>query len=217
MNSLPDRRPQSAAEEFANSVSHGIGFLLAAASLPILVQMSVVGAGRTLHIVSVSVFAVTMMLLYLASALFHGLPPGRGKRFFERLDHAAIYLFIAGSYSPFAASALHHNGDWLTLALVWTLALVGAVIALSNLITHPLWSTGLYVAMGWFVLVAAIPSIEHVSGAGVRLLVAGGLVYTLGAALFLLSVRLRYAHLAWHLFVMAGSALHVAATVELVS
>lgn len=218
MNALPERRrQQSAAEEIANSVSHGIGFLLAAASLPILVQMAVVRTGQTLHIVSVSVFAITMMLLYLSSALFHGLPPGRGKRFFERLDHAAIYLFIAGSYSPFAASALQHNGAWLTLALVWTLALVGTLIALSNLITHPLWSTGLYLGMGWFVLMAAIPSIEHVSGAGVRLLIAGGLVYTLGAALFLLSLRVRFAHFAWHLFVMAGSALHVAATVRLVA
>ncbi|WP_280155926.1 hemolysin III family protein [Piscinibacter sp. XHJ-5] len=216
VNSRSERRQQSAAEEIANCVSHSVGFLLAAALLPILVQMGVVRTAQTLHIVSVSIFAATMMLLYLCSALFHGLPPGRGKRFFERLDHAAIYLFIAGSYSPFAVSALQHNGAWLTVALVWILALAGALIALSELFTHPLWSTGLYVAMGWSVLAAAVPSIEHVSSGGMRLLIAGGVVYTLGAALFLLSARIRFAHLAWHLFVMAGSALHVAAAVRFV-
>jgi hemolysin III len=152
-----------------------------------------------------------MMLLYLSSALFHGLPPGPAKRFFERLDHAAIYLFIAGSYTPFAASALHGSGGWLALALVWTLALLGALVALSSLVKHPFWSTSLYVAMGWLVLLAAVPWIAQVSAVGVRLLLAGGLVYTLGAAVFLLSARVRFAHLVWHLFVMAGSGLHVAA------
>ena len=214
VNAPPAPRQQSAAEEIANSISHGIGFVLAAASLPILVQMSLVRVGHALHTIAVSVFALTMMLLYLSSALFHALPPGRAKRFFEKLDHAAIYLFIAGSYTPFAASALHDSRAWLMLALVWTAALLGVAVTLSNRITHPLWSTGLYVLMGWLVLLAALPWIERVSAAGVRLLLAGGLAYTLGAVLFLLSSRVRFAHLAWHLFVMAGSGLHFVATLR---
>lgn len=212
MDDRPAHRPQSVGEEIANSVSHGIGFVLAIASLPILVHMSLERVGHALHTIAVIVFAATMMLLYLSSMLFHGLPPGRGKRLFGRLDHAAIYLFIAGSYSPFAASALHGSGAWIMLVMVWTLALLGVLVTLANLITHPLWSTGMYVAMGWLVLLAAIPWIERVPAVGATLLVAGGLAYTLGAALFLLSERLRFAHLVWHLFVMAGSGLHFAAT-----
>lgn len=204
-------RPQSAAEERANSISHGIGFLLAAAALPVMMRSSLWHGGEPLQTIAVAVFALTMMLLYLSSALFHGLPPGRGKRFFEKLDHAAIYLFIAGTYTPFAAAALHDMRVWMTLALVWALAGLGVLITLARLVEHPLWSTALYVVMGWGVLLAALPLIRQVSPAGAQLLLAGGLAYTLGALCFLLSARVRFAHLLWHLCVMAGSGLHFAA------
>jgi hemolysin III len=210
----PQARQQSPAEEVANSVSHGIGFLLAVAALPILVHSSMEQASGALRTLSVAVFAATMMLLYLSSALFHGLPPGRSKLFFEKVDHAAIYLFIAGSYTPFAASALQGLHAWLMFALVWTLAVLGVVYSLSKRVERPLLSTGLYVAMGWMVLLAALPLIGQVSATGVTLLLAGGFAYTLGAALFLLSSRLRFAHLVWHLFVMAGSGLHFFATLS---
>ena len=164
-----------------------------------------------MHTAAVATFALAMMLLYLSSALYHGLPPGRGKRLFERLDHAAIYLFIAGSYTPFAASALQGSRAWGMLLSVWAAAVLGALLTLTQRVTHPLCSTGLYIATGWLVLLAALPSIGQVSEMGVRLLLAGGLAYTLGAALFLLSPRVRFAHLLWHLFVMAGSGLHFAA------
>ncbi len=215
--SLPARpgpRLQSAAEEAANSVSHGVGLLLAVAALPLLVQASQAGVGLHRHLAAVCVFAATMILLYLSSALFHGLPPGRGKHLFGKLDHAAIYLFIAGSYSPFAATALLDTRAWLMLGLVWLLALAGALVTLFDLVRNPLWSTAMYVALGWLVLVAALPALEQVSATGVWLLVAGGGVYTVGALLFLLGARVRFAHLAWHVFVMVGSGLHVAAVLE---
>ncbi len=207
----PPPRPQSAAEERANSISHGVGFVLAAAFLPALLGSSARRGGDPLQTVALAVFALTMMLVYLSSALFHGLPSGPGKRHFERLDRAAIYLFIAGSYTPFAASTLDGTRAWMMLALVWAVAALGVLMTLARRVEHPVWSTALYVAMGWGVLLAAIPLIEHFSPASVWLLASGGLAYTLGAAVYLLSARVPFAHLLWHLFVMAGSALHCAA------
>jgi len=206
----PPARAQSAAEERANCISHGIGLVLAAASFPLLLGSSAQPDGEHWHTASIALFVLTMMLLYLSSAVFHGLPSGPRKRLFERLDRAAIYLFIAGSYTLFAASALHGTRAWLLLALVWALAALGVLITLARLVEHPLWSTGLYVAMGWGVLLAATPLIGHLPASGVQLLVAGGLAYTLGAVVYLLSARVPFAHLLWHLFVMAGSGLHLA-------
>lgn len=208
------QRPQSGAEEAANSLSHSLACLLAAASLPVLLRSSLERAGELRHAVAVSVFAATMVLLYLASAVFHGLPAGRAKHWFGRLDHAAIYLFIAGSYTPFAAAMLQGDRAWLMLGLVWLLALIGALVALLDLLRHPIASTALYVGLGWLVLVAALPALKQVSAAGVTLLLAGGVVYTLGAAVYLLSARLRFAHFVWHLAVMGGSMLHFLAALR---
>lgn len=211
MNPQPAARPQSPAEERANSLSHGLGFLLAAAAWPVLWQWSTARGGLATHAAAVSVFALTMMALYAASALCHGLPPGRAKHLFDRVDRAAIYLFIAGSYTPFAATALVDATAWAMLGLVWLMAGIGVAVALLQKVERPLLSTGLYVALGWLVLLAALPWIGRLQALGMGLLVAGGAAYTLGAVLFLLSARLRFAHLAWHLMVMLGSGLHVAA------
>ena len=211
---LPADRQQSAAEEIANCISHGIALLVAVAWLPTLARMSPGPTGSTLGTMAVGVFAVATVLLFLSSALFHGLSPGPGKRFFDQLDHAAIYVFIAASYTPFAVTPIDAGGSWVTFGLVWTLALLGVVIAMLDLVTHPLWSTGLYVGMGWLVLLAAMPWIEQAPVFGVWLLLTGCLIYTLGAGLFLLSARVRFAHLAWHLCVMAGSGMHFAAMLQ---
>ena len=205
---LAMERPQTRGEEVANSISHGIGFLLAVAALPVLVSACMARGGQAINVVAVCVFAATMMLLYASSTLYHALPAGRAKQVFNKLDHAAIYLFIAGSYTPFALGALHGGWGWSLFGVVWGLAVLGTLAKLFNLLRHPLWSTGLYVAMGWLVVVAAVPLIERVSSAGLALLVAGGLLYTLGAVVFLFDSRVRYAHLVWHLFVMGGSACH---------
>lgn len=199
-------RAQTFAEELANAVSHGIGFLLAVASLPILVVFA--GERGTASVVGAVVFAVTMMLLYLSSALYHALPSGRAKLLFNKLDHAAIYVFIAGSYTPFALGALRGGWGWTLFGLVWGLAALGVLAKTFDRLRHPGWSTALYLAMGWLVLIAAGPLVERVAFDGVVLLVAGGLAYTVGAVFFLLDSKLRYGHFVWHLFVLGGSACH---------
>lgn len=200
-------RPQTLAEEIANAISHGIGFLLAVASLPILVVFAGPKAG-TSYVVGACTFSVTMMVLYLASSVYHALPAGRVKQWFQRLDHAAIFLFIAGSYTPFALGPLHGAWGWSLLAAVWSIAVVGIVAKAFDRLTHPMWSTGLYVGMGWLVLVAIGPLVERMPTAGLVLLVAGGVAYTGGAVFYLLDNRLRFAHFVWHLFVIAGSVCH---------
>lgn len=208
MSSLIVSRPQTLGEEVANAVSHGLGFLLAVASLPILVWQAGHAGGDVMRIVGVSVFSGTMMLLYLVSALYHALPAGRTKALFNRLDHAAIYLFIAGSYTPFTLGVLKGTWGWTLLGVVWAMAAAGVVVKLLDRLRHPLWSTGLYVLMGWVVLAAVAPLVERMSAAGLTWLLVGGASYTLGAVVFLLDERIRYAHFVWHLFVLAGSTCH---------
>jgi hemolysin III len=203
-------RTQSFGEELANAISHGLGFLLAVASLPILTY-SAAQQGSARNVVAAAVFSVTMMILYLVSTLYHALPEGRGKLWMNRLDHAAIYLFIAGSYTPFALGVLHGGWGWALFGLVWTSALIGITAKLFNRLRHPLWSTGLYVAMGWLVIFALGPLMARMASAGLMWLVAGGVAYTLGAVVFMLDHRVRYAHFAWHLFVLAGSSCHFVA------
>lgn len=207
IGTLLQERPQSFGEEVANAISHGIGFLLTVASLPILVVIAA-QRGAAIDVVAVSIFSVTMILLYLVSALYHALPAGRAKHWFNRLDHAAIYVFIAGSYTPFVLGVLRGPWGWSLFGLVWSLAVLGVTAKLSNRLKHPLWSTGLYVAMGWVAVLAIVPLSERLSTAGLAWLVAGGLAYTAGAVLFLFDSRLRYVHSLWHLFVLAGSACH---------
>ena len=204
-------RAQTLREEFANALSHGIGFLLAVASLPILLSFAV-EHGSAASVVGACVFSVTMMLLYLSSCLYHALPVGRAKAVFNRLDHVAIYIFIAGSYTPFALGALNGAWGWTLFGLVWGCAVLGVLLKSCNFLRHPLWSTGLYVAMGWMVLIAAAPLVERVAVNGLVLLVAGGLSYTIGAAFFLLDSKLRFGHFVWHLFVLGGSTCHFFAT-----
>ena len=212
-NAGMNNRPQSFGEEIANAISHGLGFLLAVASLPILTY-SAAQQGSARNVVAAAVFSLTMMLLYLVSTLYHALPEGRGKLWMNRLDHAAIYLFIAGSYTPFALGVLHGGWGWALFGLVWSCALLGSTAKLFNRLRHPLWSTGLYVAMGWLVIFALGPLRERMDGAGLTWLVAGGLAYTLGAVVFVLDHRVRYAHFVWHLFVLAGSSCHFVAALR---
>ena len=166
-------RDQTRAEEIANSLSHGIGFALAIASLPLLLAFA---GERTsaINIVAMCVFSVTMMLLYGVSTLYHAVPRGRAKAWLNRFDHAAIYLFIAGSYTPFVLGVLRGGWGWSLFGVVWGCGLLGFTAKLMNRLRHPLWSTGLYVAMGWVAVVAAAPLVARMPGAGLALLVAGG-------------------------------------------
>ena len=200
-------RPQTLGEEIANALTHGLGFLLAVASLPILVWQAQ-RLGGAADVVGAAVFAATMVLLYGVSALYHALPAGTAKRWFQRLDHAAIYVFIAGSYTPFTLGVLGGPWGWSLFGVVWAAAAFGVAVKLLNRLRHPWVSTGLYVAMGWVAVVAVGPLVERMPQAGLAWLVAGGLSYTLGAIVFLLDNRVRYAHAVWHLFVVGGSVCH---------
>lgn len=199
-------RPQSLGEEIANSVSHGVALVAAIVGAPVLI-----GAARDFgaaNVVGASVFAATMILLYLTSTIYHAIRPGRLKRVFRKLDHSAIYFFIAGSYTPFALGALSGPWGWTLFGIVWTLAIAGTVLKTLNRLSHPWLSTGLYLVMGWLVLIAVVPLAERVPGPGIALLVAGGIAYTVGVIFYVLDARLRYAHAIWHGFVVTGTGCH---------
>jgi hemolysin III len=202
----------SLGEEIANSVSHGIGFLAAVAAAPVLV-FSAVHSGVTARIVGASVFAVTMVLLYLISTLYHALPRNRAKRVFRILDHAAIFLMIAGTYTPFTLGVLRGTWGWMLFGLVWSLALAGVVHTAVGGVRYPKLSTCLYLAMGWLILIAVKPLWLRVPTWGLLWLLAGGIAYTAGVA-FYAAKRVRYSHFVWHLFVIAGTACHFIAVLR---
>jgi hemolysin III len=193
-------------EDIANSMSHGVALLLAAAGLPVLV-VSAARHGSAATIVGASVFGATMVALYLASTLYHALPHSRAKRVWRLIDHVAIFLLIAGTYTPFTLGVLRGTWGWTLLGLVWMLAVAGILMKVLAGVSFPVLSVGLYLLMGWLAVIAAGPLLEHVPRPGLAWLVAGGLAYTAGVA-FYASSRVPYAHLVWHLFVMAGSSCH---------
>ncbi|MGC4017287.1 MAG: hemolysin III family protein [Luteolibacter sp.] len=195
-------------EELASSITHGIG---AALSVAALVGMLLAAKGEPYKIVSASVFGSTLVLLYLSSTLYHAFSGPRLKALFQLFDHACIYLLIAGSYTPLTLVSLRGPWGWSLLGVVWFLALAGVVIksVFSGKKDH--WiSTALYIAMGWLVVIAIGPMMKALPSGGLAWLVAGGLCYTLGTIFFAWR-RLPYNHAIWHLFVLAGSACHVAA------
>jgi hemolysin III len=205
-NETMNQRPQTLGEEIANSVSHGVALLAAIVGAPFLI-IAARDFGAA-NVVGASVFAATMVLLYLTSTLYHALRPGRLKRLFMKLDHSAIYIFIAGSYTPFALGALGGPWGWSLFGVVWSLAVFGTLLKAFDRLSHPWLSTGLYLVMGWLVLIAAVPLVERVALPGIALLVAGGVAYTVGVVFFMLDHRWRYAHAVWHGFVAAGTGCH---------
>jgi hemolysin III len=199
-------RPQSLGEEIANSVSHGLGLLVALAAFPVLV-IAAHQRGDAAGIVGASVFATAVVLLYLTSALFHALPRCRAKRVFQILDHSAIYLLIAGTYTPFTLGVLRGDWGWTLFGLVWGLAVVGTVLKALGGVRYTTVSTWVYLAMGWLILIAADTAWALVPTWGLFWLLAGGIAYTAGAVFFM-AERIRYFHFVWHLFVVAGTACH---------
>lgn len=203
-----DHHPQSFREEIANSLSHGVGFVAAFLATPFLVT----DAARrgTAFLTGVSVFAAAVLVLYLGSTLYHALPDGRAKRLFRIVDHCAIYLLIAGTYTPFTLGVLSGAWGWSLLVVVWSLAAIGITAEVTGGFSHPGWSLALYLIMGWLVVVAIEPLSRHLPAAGLIWLVAGGLAYTVGVA-FYAAKGLRFGHLVWHLFVLAGTFCHFTA------
>ena len=202
----PREHTQSPGEELANSVSHGVGLLAAIAATPVLL-LSALRQGDAARIAGAGVFAAAMVLLYLASTLYHALPGNRAKRVFQVLDHAAIFLMIAGTYTPFTLGVLRGAWGWTLFGLVWGLALAGVVLTVAGGVRYPKLTTSLYLAMGWLILVAVKPLWLRMPPEGLFWLLAGGIAYTVGVV-FYAARRLRYGHFVWHLFVIAGTACH---------
>jgi hemolysin III len=201
------KRAQSRAEEIANSLSHGIGLVAALVATPFLIHHAI-WQGDAGFIAGVCVFSATMVLLYLSSTLYHALPIGRAKRVFRLIEHSAIFLLIAGTYTPFTLGVLRGPWGWTLLGLVWSIALAGVTLKALNRLSHPVLTTGLYLLMGWLIVIAANPLSARVPTSGLLLLVAGGLAYTLGVLFFAFDSRLRYGHFICHLFVMLGTTCH---------
>ncbi len=205
-------RVQSAAEEIANSVSHAVGLLAAVAVSPVLV-VSAVQHDSSAAIVGASIFAFTMVLLYLTSTLYHTFPRNKAKRVLRILDHGAVFLLIAGTYTPFTLGVLRGAWGWTLFGLVWGIAVVGVVLKSIGGIRYRRLSTLLYIAMGWLIIIAVKPLWLNMPSWGLFWLVAGGVAYTAGVG-FYAAKRIRYAHFVWHLFVIAGTACHFIAVLR---
>ncbi len=207
-----DGPSQSFREEIANSLSHGAGLVAALVATPFLIS-DAMRKGNPAFLVGACVFAGTVLLLYLGSTLYHGLPPGRAKRAFRVVDHCAIYLLIAGTYTPFTLVTLNGPWGWSLFGVVWGLALLGIVQEIWFAKGARILSLVIYLLMGWVALVAVVPLIQALSWSGFAWLMAGGIIYTAGVVFYVYDARFRHFHGIWHLFVLAGSAVHYTAIV----
>lgn len=201
------KREQSRSEEIANSASHAVGLTAALISVPFLVSHALL-VGSTEFLIGTSLFAATMVLLYLASTLYHAFPPGKVKLLMQVVEHAAIFFLIAGTYTPFTLGVLRGTWGWTLLGLIWGLAAAGVLLKAFYRISHPRIFTNLYLFMGWFILIAVKPLYDHIPLPGLLWLAAGSVAYTIGLPFYTTDSRLRYGHLIWHLFVMAGTTCH---------
>lgn len=196
----------SIGEEVANSVTHGVGLLLSITGLAVLTTFA--GRhGNAWHMVSCIIFAITLILQYTFSTLYHSIQLPRAKSIMRILDHSAIFLLIAGTYTPFMLVNLRGPWGWTLLGIVWTLALIGILFQVSLLKRWQGISLAIYIGMGWVVVVAIKPMMSAVAPGGLTLLLLGGLAYTSGVGFYLWK-KLRYHHAIWHGFVLAGSILH---------
>ena len=201
-------------DEFANALTHGIGLLLALVAVPVLIVLAVMH-GTAWHVVGVSIYGATLIALYTASTIYHLVQHPPAKRILRILDHSAIYLLIAGTYTPFTLVNLRGAWGWTLLGLVWTIALFGVAWKLVHVERYIVVSTIVYIAMGWIALIAIRPLFRAIPAAGIGWIFAGGLFYTLGIAFFG-ATRLRFNHAVWHLFVLAGSICHYVAVARYV-
>lgn len=200
-------RDQTRTEEAANTLSHGLGLVAALVGAPLLI-MQAARIGDTFFVVGASVFALTIIFMYLTSSIYHLLAPGKAKHAFRVIEHCAIFLLIAGTYTPILLGVLHGAWGWSLLVLVWGIALVGLFLKIFAQHLPLALSTGLYLLMGWVIIIAIVPLIAVMPIAGIYWLVAGGLSYTLGVVFFVLDDRLPFGHFIWHLWVLAGTSCH---------
>ncbi|HVF38944.1 MAG TPA: hemolysin III family protein [Gemmatimonadaceae bacterium] len=191
----------------ANSVTHGVGLMASLVAAPVLINAAV-NQNDPWRVVGVTVYAVSLVLLYAASTAYHSFPRSNATTLLRTLDHSAIYLLIAGSYTPFALGPLRGPWGWSLLAAVWTMALVGVALKTLKGFGSKTLTTTVYIVMGWLSVVAIKPLITLVGPAGFWWLLAGGLCYTGGVVFYATDKRVRYGHAVWHVFVLAGSTCH---------
>ena len=201
-------------DELANALTHGVGLLLALVGVPTLIVLAATHA-TVWHVVGVSIYGASLVALYTASTIYHSVQHRAAKRILRIVDHSAIYLLIAGTYTPFMLVNLRGAWGWTLLVLVWTIALFGVAWKLVHVDRHMVISTILYIAMGWLVVIAARPLFRAIPLGGLAWLLAGGLAYTAGVAFFG-SSRFRFNHAVWHVFVLAGSTCHYVAIMRYV-
>ncbi|MEY8000325.1 hemolysin III family protein [Clostridium sp. Mt-5] len=193
-------------EEIANAVTHGIGALLSIAALVLLIVFSV-EKGDKWYVISYTIYGTSMFILYLGSTLYHSITNVKAKRVFRIFDHASIYLLIAGTYTPFTLTILRSSVGWTIFWIIWTLAILGIIMKVFWVGKYEIASTLLYIFMGWIIIFAMKKLLILLSPVGIALLVAGGIIYTVGAILYMMD-KIPYNHAIWHLFVMGGSACH---------
>lgn len=201
----------SIGEEIANSITHGLGVLLSIAGLSVLVTLAAT-RGTAWHIVACSIYGTTLVLLYLSSTLYHAIQAPRAKRIFRILDHSAIYLLIAGTYTPFVLIALRGWLGWTLFGLQWGLAIAGILFKSFVTERYEIASTVVYALMGWMGMVGIKSMYASLSFGGVAWILAGGLCYTVGILFFALNRR--YCHAVWHIFVLGGSVCHFVAVLR---
>jgi hemolysin III len=203
---LPERE-QSKREELANSVSHGLGLVGAICGATYLI-MQATRQGKLSYIIGASIFSTTMVALYFLSTLYHALPIGKTKRLFRAIEQAMIFLFIASTYTPFTLGILHGGWGWTLFFLIWGLATLGVALLILAKMSRPIIYNGLYLLMGWTIVIAFGPLLAKVPLTGVYLIIAGGVAYTVGVFFLAIDSVLRYGHFIWHLCVMGGTSCH---------
>lgn len=213
MKDVENNEKYTIGEEIANSITHGVGALFGIAGLVILVVFSSF-AGSVVKIVSSAIYGTSLIVLYLASTLYHSIQHRKAKQVLEIIDHSAIYLLIAGTYTPFTLIALKGALGWIIFSVVWVLSVVGIVFKVFFVKKFMILSTMIYIFLGWFIVFAFKPLVTSVSQLTIWLLVLGGISYTIGSVFYIWR-KLKYGHMVWHLFVLVGSILHFFAVLNI--
>lgn len=198
--------PYSEKEELINIISHAVGFVLSMAALIFLVYYSII-AGTVWHIVSFSIYGSSLIILYLASTLYHAAKEPKKRAHLKVFDHAAIYVLIAGTYTPFLLVSLNGPWGWSLFAVVWTAAIAGIILKVFFAGRYIKTSTMAYILMGWVIIIAIKPLMENLSAGGLHWLFAGGIFYSIGAVFYIFK-KLQYNHAIFHFFVLGGSICH---------
>ena len=211
---VADTHTYGKGEEIANAITHGIGVVLSISALTMLIIFASL-YGSAMHIVSFTIYGITMVLLYTSSTLVHSFPAGKVKDLFEIVDHSSIYLFIAGTYTPFVLLALPPKLGWTLFGVVWGIAIGGVIFKAFFTKKFLFASTLIYIVMGWIIVFAWEPLVEVLPMTGLILLITGGVLYTVGT-IFYVWRGFPYHHMIWHLFVLAGSVVHFLSVLSLV-